>query len=107
MAHFIIYKRPTEVTPYSVDFTDLMPNDTALSAAGTTVKVYDSAGADQTTYFLSSFTLSGKVVTAKFNVGLDGEDYLVYFDGVGNTTTPNKFNRLLEVRVRSKLSGNL
>lgn len=107
MAHFIIYKRPTEVTPYEFDFEDLLPDDASLDTDQSQVSVVDSAGIDQTKYFVSHVVFSGIKMTAFLVNGLDGEDYIVYADGVGNVTAPVKLNRILEVRVRSQLAGNL
>lgn len=109
MAHFVIYKRPAEVTQYQVDFSELMDtSDTALDTDETKVTVFDTLEADKSSYFIQKLIFSGLKVTAVLVNGLDGEDYLVYYDAVGNVSKPNlKINRILEVRVRSKLSGNL
>ena len=107
MAHFLIYKRPVEVTSYSVDFSDLLTTpDTILDINLSRVVVVDSAGVDQSTYFVQKTTFSGLVMTAILQNGLDSEDYIVNFNGVGNSTS-QLYNRILEVRVRSKLAGNI
>lgn len=107
MAHFIIYKRPVEITSYSVDFSDLLTSpDTILDVDKSRVVVIDSAGQDQSVYFNQKTTFSTLVMTALLQNGLNGEDYSVNFNGVGNSTL-QVYNRILEVRVRTKLAGNI
>jgi len=95
------------VTPYEFDFEDLLPDDTSLDTVQSQITVVDSAGIDQSKYFVSKVTFSGMKMTAYLVNGFNGEDYIVYADGVGNVTSPVKLNRILEVRVRDKLAGNL
>lgn len=109
MAHYVLYKRISEVTDFDFDFTELLPEtDTLLDTSKSVCKVVNSAGDDKTSYFLQSLTFNGMVATAHLVNGLEGEDYLVYFYGVGNVSqgkpTPN---RILELRVRERIAGNL
>lgn len=112
MAHQVLYKRPAEISTYEFDFTDLLPLDANLDQTKSYVKVEDSAGKDQTGYFVQKISYNeltlDKKATVQMANGLNGEDYLVYFYGVGNMTlgvpTPN---RILEMRCRSKIAGNL
>ncbi len=106
MAHALLYKRPVEIEIYKVDFTDLVDPTDASITSSSQIKIFDSAGIDQTSYILQSSSVSGLVMTAYLANGLDGEDYTVNFNAVGNTTKAIN-NFILELRVRTKLAGNV
>ena len=90
-----------------LDFSDLIVTpDTKVDIDKSTVIVFDSAGADKTSYFIQKVTFSSFTITAQLVNGVDIEDYNVNFNGVGDSTGQN-YNRILEVRVRTKIAGNL
>ena len=108
MAHALLYKRPSEVEFYQFDFTDLFAQpgtDTKITTSSRVV-VTDSAGNDQTALIVQSTNITAFTLQAYLANGLDGEDYLVEFTGAGDTTKQIN-SRLLELRVRSKIAGNL
>ena len=112
MAHYVLYKRPAEISTYQFDFTELLPDDANLDQTKSYVKVEDSAGKDQTSYFIQKIAYNESTLDKKATVqmanGLNGEDYSVYFYGVGNVTLGNPTpNRILEMRCRQKIAGNL
>jgi hypothetical protein len=112
MAHFIIYKRPIEITNYEVNFEDLLTDsDLKLDTNLTKVVVENSAGEDKTDYLLQKLIFpvtTPKRVQAIFANGLNGEDYLAYFNAFGDVSfQTNGPNRILEIRVRNRLAGNL
>ena len=107
MAQFLLYKRPAEVIPYTADFTDLLPSDTELDSTSK-AQALDTADEDQTSFLVQSaiVTAGSKILTITLMNGLNGEDYTVYLNGVG-ATTKKLHSLILEVRVRSKIAGNL
>ena|SRR5258706_16293693 len=110
MAHFVLYKRPLEVATFDFDYSILLPDvDTILDTVKSYVQVFNSAGEDKTSYLITPpITYSVKIATVVIANGLDGEDYSINFYGVGNVSagkpTPN---RILEMRVRKNIAGNL
>lgn len=106
MSHAIIYKRSVEADPFTMDFTDLLPGDTTLDATSE-VKAFDTEGLNKTALLIQGIVaLSGMTMKATIANGVNGEDYDVNFNAVGSTTKDRK-NRLLEVRVRDKVAGNV
>lgn len=111
MAQAIIYKRTTESSPFSFDFTDLL-NPAEQLDSSSSVSVTDSQGLDQTNFIVQKVDLttgSGGTNTqlrALLQNGLDGEDYLVVFKGIG-ATSKYSFDLVLELRVRNRVTGNL
>ena len=107
MAYFVIYKRPQEITQYDMDFSNIANSaDASLDQSKSKVTAFDTLDQDQSNAIIQKVTYSGFVQTAIIQGGLDGEDYLLYFDAVGNVSGLIA-NRTLEVRVRRKLSGAL
>lgn len=106
MATDVLYKTPAEIITYKLaDFTDLLPDDTAITAASTVTAVDDS-GTDVSATVIANATESGMIEQCDIIAGTDGRDYTFTFTGVGDTTT-DKREIVVEVRVRSKLQGAL
>ena len=92
---------------YSADFTELLPDDTELSA-DSKAEAFDTMGVEQTRLLIQSAnaTAGSKKLDISLMGGLNGEDYLVNAYGLGATTRRSSVI-VLEVRVRSKVVGNL
>ena len=105
MATDVIYKTPAEIIPYDADFTDLLPDDTSITAASTVTAV-DDANTDASATVISGATESGMIESFNIIAGTDGRDYIFTVTGIGNTTTAKR-EIIVEVRVRSKLQGAL
>ncbi|MCI0565366.1 MAG: hypothetical protein MN733_43430 [Nitrososphaera sp.] len=105
MAHEVLYKNPSDEVLYSVDFTDELPNDTALDA-GSDVSAVDSDGTDASATVLGTESETGMTVTAVLQAGSDGEDYRITFTARGSTTTRDA-TKIVEMRVRSYHLGNV
>lgn len=105
MAHDVIYKHPSDEVLYSVDFTDELPDDTSVSASST-VTAIDSEDASATSTVVGTTSQSGMNLRAVLQAGTDGEDYLVTFTGRGASTSRDS-TKMVELRVRTKLQGNI
>jgi hypothetical protein len=83
-------------------------SDTILDTVKTTVLIKDSKGLDKTDYLLQKKVFSGKTITIVLHNGLDGEDYTIWVTGFGDVSyLTNSPVRVIEVRVRDTLVGNL
>mgnify|MGYP001610442926 FL=1 len=105
MASDVIYKTPAEIIPYEADFTDLLPDDTAL-ASTSTVTAVDDSNTDASATVISGATESGMIESFNIIAGTDGRDYTFTVTGIGLTTAAKR-EIIVEVRVRSKLQGAL
>lgn len=108
MADDIVYKHTLSTTPYTIDFTRLLPNDTTLGTTGAgsdIIKVIKSDGTTvATTSVIDTLTFSGMTMVVPLKAGTDGEDYRIEAKGIGvQTTKPATF--ILEMRVRNSLLG--
>lgn len=104
MAHDVLYKNTADEILYAVDFTDELPGDTTVSASSA-VSAVDSEGSAASSV-VGTVTQSGMEVRVVLQAGSDGEDYLFTITGRG-TTTSRDSTKILELRVRNKLQGNL
>lgn len=113
MAHFLEYKSANQVLPFEVDFTDLLTDqDTQLDLVKCqeALTVTNSAGEDKKSYLVQEMIIEGltKLMTLVLVNGLNGEDYLISVVGIGDVSFKTKRPvRLLELRVRNTLLGNL
>lgn len=98
----VVFKNSVAERTYTVDFTDLLPSDTTITAASAVTAV-DTTGAAVTSV-LGTESESGMVLTVVLKAGTDGEDYTITFKGIG-TTTGRIETFMLEMRVRNTLSG--
>lgn len=105
MADDILEKHPSEEVLYEADFTELLPDDTTISAASA-VTAIDSSGIDASGTVVGTVTQSGMLLRAIMQAGVNFEDYLVTFVGRGATTLRDRV-WLLEMRVRTEHRGNL
>ena len=87
------------------DFTDELPGDTALNSGSSTVTAVDASGTAASSV-VGTVSISGMVLKAVLQAGSNGEDYLVTFKAVGNTTAQVAVKQV-EMRVRTKLTGSL
>jgi hypothetical protein len=108
MADEVLYKRPNEKVRYTYDFTPkLADTDTALSAISTSnVSAVDEEGNDASSTVVANKSISGLILSADLIAGTDGKDYLVTYKGVGSTSS-NPREWVVEMRVRSKVVGNV
>lgn len=111
MAHFLEYKTPAQVTTYLVDFSDLLgPADTGLDLqkCKDALVVLNSAGEDKKAYLVQSMSAANKVLSLVLVNGISGEDYTLSIRGIGDVDfLTYQAVRVLELRVRDKLVGNL
>ena len=103
MASDALYKTPGEEILHSVDFTDLLPDDTSVTASSTVTAVKSDDSADATV--IGTVSQSSMLLKAVLQAGTDGEDYTVTFRGRGNSTARDR-DVIVEMRVRTKLQGN-
>jgi len=88
-----------------VDFTDELPDDTSVSSSSTTTAV-DEAGTDSSATVVGTKSQSGMAQRAVLQAGTNGKDYTVTFTGRG-TTTSRDATKIVEMRVRSTIQGNI
>lgn len=88
------------------DFTDELPGDAALNSGTSTVTAVDADGTSATSTVVGTVSVSGMSLRAVLQAGTNGQDYIVTFKAVGNTTSRAAIKQL-EMRVRSKLTGSL
>lgn len=107
MADAIKYKRPNETFSYTFDFTDKLSGDVDTIANGSSVTAVDSAGATVTSTVIvtGSPAPSGKTLVATLTGGTDLEDYTVTFKAKDTTGTAIYYEKVLELRVRTNISG--
>jgi len=99
----VMYKRPGELINYPRDFTSFLPGDTSITA-GSTVTAIDEAGTDVTSTLVATIARSGMILSCNFAAGIEGKDYTYTFQGIG-TTTGQKKEHTVELRVRAKIGG--
>lgn len=104
MAHDVIYKHPSDEVLYSVDFTDDLPDDTTVTSSSAVTAV-DSAGASASAV-VGTVSQSGMLVKAVLQAGTNLEDYTITVSGRGGTTSRDS-TKVVEMRVRSSLQGNI
>ena len=106
MANQVIEKHPNAALLFSdFDFTDELPSDTALNSGTSTVTAVD-AGGTAASSVVGTVSITGMTLKAIMQAGTNGEDYLVTFKAIGNTSAHVAVKQL-EMRVRSKISGSL
>lgn len=101
----IVYKRPGELISYSRDFTSFLPGDTTITNLST-VTAIDEAAVDATSTVVATIARSGMLLSCNFAAGVEGKDYTYTFQGIG-TTTGQKKEHTVEVRVRAKIGGSV
>lgn len=102
----VIEKHPNAAILFDeFDFTDELPGDTTLNSGTSTVTAVD-AGGTAAASVVGTVSISGMTLKAVLQAGTNGEDYIVSFKAVGNTTAQVVVWQV-EMRVRSKLTGAL
>lgn len=102
----VIEKHPdAKVSFEEFDFTDELPSDAALNSGTSTVTAVDSSGTAAASV-VGTVTVSGMTLSAILQAGTNGEDYLVTFKAIGNTTAEVAVKQV-EMRVRTKITGAL
>jgi len=104
MAHDVLYKHPNDEISYTVDYTDDLDGDTSISS-GSAASAVDSDGTNAPTV-IGSISRSGMVLTIPLQAGTDGEDYVITLTGRGTTTSLDA-TKIVEMRVRASLLGNV
>lgn len=107
MAHDILLVNPqSELQPYTFNFADDLPDDTALYdiGSGSTITAYNSAGTDVSSTILSSKSRSNLTLSVKIGAVTDFEEYQIEFVGKGSTTN-NIFTKVLIVLARKTIQG--
>jgi hypothetical protein len=109
MADALLYENPSELLPYTFDFSPYMPStDNALNdiigggASTITATKYD--GTDVSSTILSSKSRSALTLSVVIGALTEGEEYRVSFTGVGATSAAKK-TLVLELRARAKIEG--
>lgn len=107
MAQNIIYKRVGESAQFQMDFADLLSEagDASITASST-VTAKDSSGVAAASVVGTVSVVSSTILQAIIQAGTDKEDYQVQFKGIGNSTG-QIWIKVLEVRVRESISGNV
>jgi|RifCSPhighO2_12_1023870.scaffolds.fasta_scaffold97659_2 hypothetical protein len=106
MANKVIEKHPdAEILFDDFDFTDELPDDSALDSVNSTVTAVDAAGSAAASV-VGTVSRDGMSLRAVLQAGTNGQDYLVTFKAEGDTTEQVAIKQV-EMRVRSKLTGSL
>lgn len=99
----VVEKTPdTELLFDLFDFTDDLPDDTAL-ASNSTVTAVDADG-ESRKKVIGTVSRSGMILRAILKGGINGQDYVVNFSAIGQTTA-RQVTKQLELRVRSETTG--
>lgn len=102
----ILEKHPNAAVLFSdFDFTDELPSDSALNTSTSTVTAVDADGTSAPSV-VGTVSISSMSLRAIMQAGTNGQDYIVTFKAVGNTTGQAAVKQL-ELRVRTKLTGSV
>ena len=102
MADEVVEKAPSEVIAQDIDFTELLPDDTTISASAATATKSDGSSAA----ILGSVTDVGMIISFNINATVDGEDYLITVTAPGGSSGQTRVYTI-EVRSRLTLKGTL
>lgn len=101
----VVYKHPTAVQNYTVDFTDQLADaDATLTDEAATAT--DTNGDDKSSTVIGSTSKNGLVLTVPLKAGTDGEDYTIIIKATGNSSSLVGVVTL-EMRVRVEELGNM
>lgn len=108
MANALAYVHPSESLRYIFDFTDDLTGDTTLKdiGSGSTITATNFAGTDVSATILASKTRTNMTLLVTIGTLTEGQEYVVTFLGVGNTTSIPIVKTLL-VLARAKVHGGM
>lgn len=100
-----VWKTPTEIVRYrDFDFVDDIPASDSIRAMGgassTTIKAFDTSGADVTSTIIGFQTVSGTKLHAELKNGTDGQDFVIVATAE-MTTSVEKIEKFLKLKVRA------